>query len=85
MGLRFSTGPLALPGFCNGMSNPLLISSGYVPVSAILFRISLMCSYKQGAYFKCSDLILSIPELLLFFKDFMAVAISSVVNGFFSF
>ena len=44
IGLRFFTGPLGLPGFGSGINCPKLSSIGLLPVSAIWFNISAMCS-----------------------------------------
>ena len=46
-----------------------------------MFNISALCLYGHGAYFKCSALISSQPALLLFWRDFTAFSISSVLNG----
>ena len=50
-GLRFFTGPFGLFGFGNGIRCPILISSGYLPVSATWLRISAIYRWiKSGLY-----------------------------------
>ena len=42
-GLRFSTGPLGLPGLGKGISCPKLNSKGFTPIYAISFNMSAIC------------------------------------------
>ena len=44
IGLMFFTGPLDIPGFGSGINFPKLSFIGLLPVSAIRFNISVMCS-----------------------------------------
>ena len=69
IGLGLAVGPAALPGFCSGVSTPL-ISVGYFPGIVIWFSISAICAVTViPPYLSCSALMLSVPALLLFLRD----------------
>ena len=72
------------PGFGRGISILCLIYFGCFPAFAVLFRISAMPSFTSfGPHFSCSA-VMSIPALLLFFSDFMALLTSPVKGCFIS-
>jgi len=83
IGLRFEIGPRALPGFCNGISIPWLISLGHTPSEARRLKIFAMSPHiVSGANFNSSIGTSSQPDDLFNFILVMAFFISSEVNGF---
>ena len=82
IGFRFSIGPFFFLGFCNAVIIPRISSFGKIPVETVLLNICEISSQKiSGPIFKSSALTLSIPVLLLFFRDMIACLISLVVKG----
>ena len=61
---------------------PIISSFGKIPVEAVSLHICAISWQKiSGPIFNSSAFMLSIPVLLLFFKDIIACLISPVVNG----
>ena len=82
IGLKFSGGPLAFPGFCSGVNIPAISSSGCFPVFAVVLYISAIVSKTfSGAYLISSAFISSIPVFLLFLTLRAAFSISSLSKG----
>ena len=82
IGRRLDTGPSGLPGFCNRISFPLLISS-LVLFLKELFYMSARMGERIGLIgLISSEGMPSGPAALLLFSWLMALTTSSVVIGF---
>ena len=82
IGRRLLHGPWGFLGLGSGRRCPFLISLGYSPVSAAVFRISAICSWIiGGATFINSAGKLSGPVLLLFLNLLAHLSTSAAVKG----
>ena len=84
MALNLYTGLFFLPSFWSGVRIPRLSSIGLSP-AIVVFRISAIsvATDVHRPIFSCSDLISSIPGLLLYSNLLIVSIISSAVTGFF--